>query len=171
MTDDTTSRHWWNDYRQTVRAAESHRIEVYLRSLAPVGTHDAYHDILNRLDGLSTVDDVTVSIWGRRICQDETFTRTDVGRHLLDRIAQFEEWGSEYGASSSSFFEERDVSSSITETEFSVVVPPEMCLAIRTDSALAGVFPTEFGNESYSVMNFLDAAERELEDVSRVIEQ
>jgi hypothetical protein len=174
MTDQRPTRRWWSDYRETVRAADSHRIDVYLRSLAPAGTHDAYHEVLDRLDALSSaavVDDVRINIWGRRICQDEAFTRTETGRHLLDVIAQFEDWGGEYDADSAPFFEQREVSSSITDTAFSVVVPPEICLAVRVDTALTGVFPTEIDGEPYSVRDYLDAAEREFEELTAVAER
>jgi hypothetical protein len=168
------TRRWWNDYREAARAADSHRIEIYLRSLAPTGTHGAFHEILDRIDGLAaagTVDDLTVAIWGRRICQDEVFTETNAGRQLMDTITQFEAWGSEYDADPAPFFEQREVCSSITDAEFSVVVPPELCLAVRVDSVLTGVFPTEIDDEPYSVRDFLDAAEREFEDVTPMAEK
>jgi hypothetical protein len=167
MNDSLDSCRWWNRYRDRLTEDVTHRLDLYLRSLAPRGGSDRSRRVLDSVEALAAndvVDDVRVSVWGDRLCLDDAFATTEPGRMMLDTVERIQEWGGDDEASARSYFQEREVHNSITGAEYTVVVPPEMCLCIHLDTQLSGVFPARIDGHEYSIADYIDRV-RALSDI------
>jgi len=155
-------------------SADDRRVEVYVRSmLPPLGAKSAQEGLIERLETLSaesTIDGVSVTVTGDRLCLCETCAATDAERDLLDRIAEIDEWGDDHGATASPFFETRDLDSSMAGETARALVPPRVCAALYCDDALAGVFPCRIEGRSYAVTDLVDALDRFSEGRQLVVE-
>jgi len=137
------------------------RVDAFVRSLVPPsGAHETQAEIIERLSALGAfgvVEDSTVSIWGRRLCECETCAGTRAGRAVLDRLWEFETWEREQDADVELPFDRREVHSEFTGSVHEVVVPPRVLLAVYGDSTLLGVFPCEVEGEVYTARDGLVA--------------
>jgi len=155
-------------------AADDRRVEVFVRSmLPPLGAKSCQEALIERFDELateSTLDGVSVSITGNRLCLCDTCSGTDAERDLLDRFADLDEWGAEYDATASSFFETKELDSSMTGETARALVPPRVSTALYCDGALSGVFPCRIEGREYTVADFADALEQFCEGRQLVVE-
>lgn len=146
---------WHADTGQALTNADTARIDVYVRSLLPPpGAKDAQTGVLASLQRASErtpVEDVTVNVWGERLCLCEACLGTDAGRAMLDTVREFERWGASYDASAESFFERTHQESAVTGGTYEGIVPPRVTAALYLDGSLAGVFPARFDGTPYSV--------------------
>ncbi|WP_135364045.1 HTH domain-containing protein [Halosimplex halophilum] len=144
--------------------ADERRVEVFVRSmLPPLGAKSRQEALIARLDELaaaSALDGVSVTVTGNRLCLCDTCSGTDGGGDLIDRIAELDEWGDEYDATASPFFETRELDSSIAGETARALVPPRVSAALYCDEALAGVFPCRIGGREYTVADLVDALDR-----------
>jgi hypothetical protein len=149
---------WRRETRDALRAATSARIDIYVRSLLPPpGAKEAQNETLARLretvdDG--PISDLSVHVWGERLCLCETCLDTEVGRNWLDTVRAFERWGDDYDASVGPYFEHTSLTASVTERTYRGVVPPRFTAALYVDGSLQGVFPTRFEGSAYTVRDF-----------------
>lgn len=153
-----SSRPWWDWFCQSLTTADTARIDLYLRSLAPVTGPDG--TTLTRVAELverDVVDNSRVVVWGSRFCPESPYADTETGKRVLDTIEHFETWDPGFDVDASPHFEHRRVESSITDHDFSVIVPPQCCLAIYAGSELVGLFPADIDGECYSVSACLSA--------------
>lgn len=160
MSDETISKTaWWERYRTDVAAGKAHRIEVFFRSLAPSqGSHDKRRRIIKNLgeaDDASTIDGYDVNVVGEGMCLCDDCAETRLARHMHDRLSRLRAGGSDVVEPLG--FRERSVDSSLTGENYTLLVPPEVSLAVYVDDALRGVFPAEVEGVSVSVVDFLDA--------------
>ncbi|MFC5972764.1 HTH domain-containing protein [Halomarina salina] len=121
------------------------RIELYVRSLAPGGTHRQQDTVVRRLDDLlreSAIDDYDVRVWGDRICHASASARTADGRHVQDRLARIERWADEEGRSLDGVYREVHCDSAITEESWTEVRFPEIALAEFVDDQLVHLAPS-----------------------------
>ncbi len=160
MTGETiVSEPWWERYRSDLASRETHRIELFVRSLAPVpGTHRRRASLVERLEELDAsdrVDEFDVTILGEELCLCDTCRETAVGSDTLDSVQELREWGGENATPLA--FDERRVDCSITGEEYTVLVPPTTCLAASVDDELQAVFPCRIDGRAYDVTDFVDA--------------
>ncbi|WP_123533256.1 HTH domain-containing protein [Halosimplex salinum] len=141
--------------------ADRRHVDVFVRSmLPPLGVKATQETLISRLDELSeesTIDGVSVKVTGNRLCLCGTCTETDAEAALLDRFRELDEWGDEFDASTSPFFETRTLDSSITNETARALVPPRVTVALYCDGTLTGVFPCEMDDSSYTVGDFISA--------------
>ncbi|WP_436930371.1 HTH domain-containing protein [Halosimplex halobium] len=142
-------------------AADERRVEVFVRSmLPPLGAKSRQEELIARLDELaegSALDAVSLTVTGNRLCLCDTCSATDAGGDLIDRVAELDEWGDEYDATASPFFETRELDSSIAGETARALVPPRVSAALYCDDALAGVFPCRIGGRECAVTDLVDA--------------
>lgn len=105
----------------------------------------------------SLVDDVTVNVWGERLCLCDSCRKTEPGRVMIGTIRDFEAWGGDFDASAAPFFERRQVSSSVTGGTYESISPPRVTAAVYVGGTVAGGFPCQFGDTSYSVRDLSEA--------------
>lgn len=155
---------WCVETGRALTRAETARVEVYVRSLLPPpGAKEAQTEVLEDLkrvaDG-TAIQDVLVDVWGERLCLCESCRRTEVGRALFDRVRELQRWGEEYDASATSFFDRTHRESSLTGGSYDGIVPPRVTAALYVDGTVRGVFPCRFGDERYSVADFVESVGR-----------
>lgn len=144
----------------TLDPTETYRVELYLRSLAPTGAYERQEAVLDRLECLAErgrVESVSSTVWGDRIRQRADL-RDEAGHAILDDVDRLRAWAADHDASLDPFFEERE-GNSLVESAHTVLIPPVLCLAIRDDEGLRGVFPCATDGETYTVADGLDALE------------
>jgi hypothetical protein len=151
---------WRTDTLAVLWRAETARIDVYVRSmLPPAGAKESQTAVIERLKGLledSLVDDLTINVWGRRICLCDQCRGTETGRIMLGTVREFQSWGEEYDASVESTFEHRTQSSSITGAEYESITPPRVTTALYVDGDLRGVFPCVMGERHCTVVDLYE---------------
>lgn len=166
-------RRWCTETGAVLADADRARIDVHVRSmLPPPGAKDAQVDLLNdlsALEGESSIRTVTVDVWGERLCLCDRCRETETGRKFLQTVHRFEQWGGEYDASPSPFFERTRQNSSLVGDAHEGIAPPRITAALYVDDSLQGVFPARFDEECYSVHDFSRAV-AELVDGERVYE-
>lgn len=155
---------WRLETRALLRAATSARIDVYVRSLLPPpGAKDAQNETLARLREAveaGPIADLSVHVWGERLCVCDSCLDTEAGRNWLDTVREFERWGDDYGAAVGSYFEHTSLTASLTGETYRGIVPPRLTAALYVDGSLQGVFPTRFESEAYTVRDFAETIDR-----------
>lgn len=142
-----------------IETPQGRRLDLYVRSLSPSGARahqEAVLDRLTRLEAAGHIAGFTVHVWGKQVNTTTAAARTDAGRFILDRVSEFREWARRNGRSLGSFFETRDVASTITGEEYTTLVLPTMTLAEYRDGTLDFVTPCTDGEVVYTVHDRLD---------------
>ena len=156
---------WLEEKTRTLREGEPPRIEVFLRSLAPpIGVREQQETLLERLrtfERRGVIASVEVSVWGDAVCPDGCCSETPAGREVLDRTRRMRRWAREADGDVRTTFEEKRVSSSVTDERFRRIVLPRVAVGVHRDDDLELVVPCCVGEETLPVESFLDAYERE----------
>lgn len=121
------------------------RVELYVRSLAPGGTHRQQDTVVRRLDDLlgdDVIDDYDVRVWGDRICRSSACARTADGRHVKDRLARVERWADREGRSLDGIYREVECESTITDESWTEVRFPQIALAEFEGDELVHLAPS-----------------------------
>jgi len=154
-TENESFHRWVAETRAALARAETSRVDVYVRSLLPPpGAKESQTDLVARLadaEGRTPVDEVTVNVWGERLCHCEECRETHTGRTVLRTIRDLEAWGD---ATVSPFFERTTQQSSLTGNAYEGIVPPRVTVALSVEGTLQGVFPCRFAGEPFSVHDF-----------------
>lgn len=138
------------------------RMELLVGSLAPpcsMAEQEALIERLDRLERSGTVAEVTVRVWGRRVCPEGPTARTDAGRFALDRLAAFGAWAEESGQSLEPFFRREQHRSALTGESYPAVLLPTVTLAEFRGDELVHVTPHVVDGRAVSVAERLDALE------------
>lgn len=149
---------WWEEYRKRLPAADSHRVELFVRSRTPVpGAHgrpiDLYRSLERRVED-DAIDACGVTVLGGNLCLCENCRALDWEPDTLETVEELLSWRG--GGIRSSGFTERVVSSSVVDEQYSVIVPPETALGVYVDGAVVGVFPCVSGRTCYRPEAYLD---------------
>jgi hypothetical protein len=157
---------WWNEYQEERERAETHRIELFFRSLAPTpGTHGQRTQILEQVETASEhdiIDDYDITVLGDEICLCQRCQQAPLSQQYLELIETLIAWRD--GATTSTGFTEREVNSSVTGDHYRTIVPPESLVATYMDGEIYAVFPCVRENIDYSVLEFFDDLLAELPD-------
>lgn len=150
---------WWERYSTDLVSRETHRIEVFFRSLAPSqGAHNARTGILQRLseaDDRNLIDGYDVNVVGEGVCLCEDCAETRIARHMYETLSTLRSGGEPDVEPVG--FRERSVDSAMTGEAYSVLVPPEVTFAVYVDGTLRGVFPSTVDGHTVTVSEYLDA--------------
>lgn len=149
---------WSNWYREQRTEAETRRVGVFVRSLAPTpGGHSDRHRRLDHLDRMVTTDRIDafdVVVLGEQICTCARCQRSAPDGSLFETVTELREW--EFGQLRPTGFRTRSISSSLTGEQYCTVVPPEFSLGIYLDDDLVGVFPCGTENRSCDPDTYFD---------------
>jgi hypothetical protein len=150
---------WWEQYSSAVADGESHRIELFFRSMAASpGTHDQRVRLVEQVEQLverGTVDGFDVTVLGREICLCEACRSMGRSQELLGKIEAIENWESERLTAVG--FEEREVDSSLTGEQYRLLVPPTAGIQVHVDGTLEGVFPASIDGTHYGPGEFVES--------------
>jgi len=145
---------------------EQLRMELLVGSLAPHGSMAEQEALIERLESLehSRTAEVTVRVWGRRVCPEGPTAHTDGGRFVLDRLAAFRAWAADSDRSLEPFFREEQHRSAFTGESYPTVLLPSVALAEFRGDDLAYLTPHVADGRTVSVADRLDALERDRPD-------
>lgn len=138
------------------------RIELFVKTLAPVENYEAQDHLVSTLTELEEHDvlgDFTITVWGDRICTDGELSTIDCGKHIVETIGDFYAFAADEGISISQFFTNRTVNSSLSGQSFNCIVPPNQCTAMYQDDKLVGVFPCVIDGDPYTVRDAVEQLE------------
>lgn len=138
------------------------RIELYVRSLCPRGSHRRQERVFERLDSLDETDRISgfsVTVWGRRI--EAGASHTEQGRTIRTRLDEFEQWARQADVSLRSFYQSRTVESEMLGETVSAITLPVMGMAEYVDGELVHVAPCTDGDTVRSVEDRLSRLEGE----------
>ncbi|SNZ17450.1 hypothetical protein SAMN06269185_3027 [Natronoarchaeum philippinense] len=135
---------------------EPFELDVYMRAFVPDAAQrrqEAMLERMRRLRDRGIIDDVSVSRWSSRACLSVELHHdrpdgTELYRELVDATDGT-------ALSIQPFFRERKGPS----RGRSVVHLPVVCVVVRRDDAIAGVYPCSAPEGTYSVTDCLDALE------------
>lgn len=154
-----TSTAWWKSYRNALEDCDTHRVEVFFRSLAPrQGTHDRRKQVFDELkqkQETGLLDGYSMNVVGEGLCLCEQCQETRLARHLNETLRTLRECDA--ANMEPLGFSERVVDSSFTDETYTLLVPPEVSLAVYIDDSLQGVFPSSIDGTPISVGEFLTA--------------
>jgi hypothetical protein len=133
------------------------RVEVFVRSLAPVEGRQQQEEVIETLRSLEQAGEITgfdLLLCGDCVCPSLSTSESDVGARLLGRYDLFREWAKTEGRELIGF-EHRDTESLLTGTEVTGIVFPRITLAEFRDGALTYVAPSSNGAEQTTVFERL----------------
>jgi hypothetical protein len=139
-------------------SADPPRLELLLRSLAPVDARPAQERLVSRLQSLDDEDrikGVDYTLCGECLCPSLNTAETDIAAFLLERYERFEAWAEENGRELVGF-EERDTESLLTGATVTGIVFPRITLAEYREGSLTFVAPSTNGTEQTTVADRLE---------------
>jgi hypothetical protein len=133
-------------------------VELWVRSLSPRGAGRRRSATIRRLEATEGegIEGFRVRVWGDGIARSTPAARTERGRAVLERVAEFEGWAAERGLSLSPAFEERSRTLGGDHGVRELVLP-EMALAEFRAGTLRWVTPCSDGRRVYTVDEHVDA--------------
>lgn len=142
--------------------AEGVQIEVFVRSLAPVGAGRPQETVvrtLERLTDRSTVDDYRVTVCGKEVPADRDQAATAFCERLLNCVEAFEAWAERNDRDLNGVFDRKETHSSITGNDRVCRVVPVLAMAEYEGTDLRFVAPSAGEAGQVSVVDRLEELE------------
>lgn len=155
---------WLEQKARTLGSDRPVSVEVYLRSFAPpIGARERQEEIVSKLRELEErgrLETVEVTVWGDAVCPDGCCAETHTGREILNRMKELQQWGNDEPCTVERTFEEKHVTSAVTDEAFKKIIPPRITLGVYSRGDIRLVLPCRIGDETVCVNDFLEALER-----------
>jgi len=138
------------------------RVELFVHSLAPVGSKQQQERLLSDLERLEEngrLRDIELTVWGDSICTEGVLSSVGSGDHIVSAIGDFYALASTADLSISPFFQISNVQSDVTSESFRRITPPSCCLAVYAANELVGVFPSLLDGVAYTPHDFVEYLE------------
>ncbi|WP_129112818.1 HTH domain-containing protein [Halegenticoccus tardaugens] len=135
-------------------------VTLFVRTKPACGVEGYKRRVLERLTALrreGKLADYDVELWEKAIPCEGPIEECDALDSVHRRIERFERWAERHDASIDGAFRRREIHSAITDETYSVLSLPTLCLAAYEDDELRAVYPHVDGDETYSVLDFLEA--------------
>lgn len=134
------------------------RLELYVRSLAPMDIRETQEQVVKRLQSLESggqISEFTVTVCGESICSASTTVETDIGRQLLDCYKSADEWATEHDRELLGF-ERHETKSQLAGTAVTGISFPRLLLLEVDNGRVEYVAPSRNGTETTSVLERLE---------------
>ena len=158
--DNPTAERWLSAHREHVNNEGEVEFDVFVRSLSPpLGVRQRQEQLFSQLQDLQSaghIDTYRVNLWGGGVCLCDVCSGTSVAESMLDNVEEFEQWASKQEDVTLPF-ERHSVDSAMLGRTSNELVVPSMCLSVRVDTEVCGVFPCTVGDESISVTDYVEA--------------
>jgi hypothetical protein len=138
------------------------RIELYVRSLLPDGAHERQEAVIERLEDMEAsghIEGFSVIVWGKQVAHETASARTDEGRYILNRVAEFQQWALSNNVSLDSFYQTRTAETEAGDGSHAAISLPVMGLAEYDDGELRHVAPCTDGEDVHTIMDRLEKLE------------
>lgn len=136
--------------------------ELFVRSLAPFGTHATQDRLVERLEGLrgdGRIESFAVRVWGEAVRTEGRAPTAGDEATVVDRIVEFFATAADAEWSLGRYFRVRTDGSLVDDHSRDRVVPPQRCLSIRRADDLRAVFPCDVGDEQFTPADALSYLE------------
>lgn len=147
---------WWGQFRRRRERSTTSHVEVYLSACAPVpGTHAQRNCFFDRLAAATDeqIESYGTTVLGNALCRCERCRSRDHHRDLLATVTELMTW--EGAGLTGCGFVEREIDSTVTGEQYSVISPPALSVGVYVDDALVGVFPCQDNDSHYTPEQFL----------------
>jgi hypothetical protein len=137
-------------------------IELYVRSMLPDGAHERQEDVIDHLETLDEndqIDGFNVIVWGKQIAPQSAAARTEEGKYILNRVAEFKQWALTNNVSLDSFYQDTTVDSEAAASAYDAKVLPVMGLAEYDGNELVHVAPCTKDDVVHTIMDRLERLE------------
>ncbi|MDS0220979.1 hypothetical protein NDI54_06420 [Haloarcula sp. S1AR25-5A] len=134
-------------------------IELYVRSMLPDGAHERQEEVITQLETLDEndhIDGFNVIIWGKQIAPQSAAARTDRGKFILNRVAEFKQWALTNNVSLDSFYQDTTVDSEAVPSAYDAMALPVMGLAEYDGNELSHVAPCTKDDVVHTIMDRLE---------------
>lgn len=164
MTDpETDVNQWLARERRRLDRADAVEVDLFVRSLAPAfGGRQQQQRLYKRFRALErdgVLDAVSLHVWGAATCTDGPLADTTACKRVRSRVERFQDWAASNDVPVELPFSERTVQSRVVDEDYSDLVLPEVCVAVRVDDALALVGPCLVAGDPISVEDVLAVLE------------
>ncbi|MHB9287763.1 HTH domain-containing protein [Halobacteriales archaeon Cl-PHB] len=142
--------------------AEGVQVEVFVRSLAPIGAGRPQKTVVRTLERLTdrgTVDDYRVTVCGKEVPADRDQAVTAFCERLLDCVDAFEAWAERNDRALHGVFDRKEAHSSITGEDRVYRVAPVLAVAEYEGTDLRFVAPSVGDGRQVSVIDRLEELE------------
>ena len=140
-----------------VAESSAEAVSITLWTRRPVcGPRTTVIDRLSAFDTAGRIGEFAVETWPEEIVVDDGTGHAD----LLDRIDRFEQWATDNGLTLRPPFETR-TKSLLVGTSETVLKTPIISAAVYEGDELVGFYPCTDGEYTWTVMEYLDAFDRE----------
>lgn len=132
----------YSTVQYTHMTTEPIAVDLFIRSLSPAGARGRPAGAIERLRSLveaGTIDDYSVTVWGKEVEVESGVAAEEGERLVLDRVAALRSWAAERGVALDAF-ERREVSTVTGET-YTVLTLPVMVLVESVGEEIACVAP------------------------------
>ncbi|WP_331233316.1 HTH domain-containing protein [Natronorarus salvus] len=134
----------------------AHSAVLYIRSVAPTGINDVQQRAIERLERLvaeGTLESVDYEVWGHSVPTDSSELP------IKRRYDEFADWADEHGYTLSPAFHVRETKTIVSDSTWTVVSFPLLCLGIYSDRDVEAVFPCSDDDRTYTLQDGLHALE------------
>lgn len=135
------------------------RAEVFVHSLAPVGSKQKQERLLADLERLvehGRLRDLELTVWGDSICTEGTLSSVGAGERIVSAIGDFFALASATDLSISPFFRISTVQTDVANESFRRIVPSSCCVAVYAAEDLVGVFPSLIDGVAYTPTDLVE---------------
>lgn len=139
---------------------EPFTVDLFVRSLSPVGARGRPPETIERLRSLTeagTVDDYSVTVWGREIGLSSEAASEERERLVLDRVTALRSWAAEQGVTLDA--SERQEVSALTGETYTALTLPVMVLVESAGDDLTCVTPCTTDGGVLTVEDRLESLE------------
>ncbi|GCF14507.1 hypothetical protein Harman_24420 [Haloarcula mannanilytica] len=134
-------------------------LELYVRSMLPDGAHERQEAVITQLETLDEndhIDGFNVIVWGKQIAPQSAAARTEEGKYILNRVAEFKQWALTNNVSLESFYQDTTVDSEAAASAYDAMALPVMGLAEYDGNELAHVAPCTKDDVVHTIMDRLE---------------
>lgn len=159
-----TAERWLSAQCEHVEDEGEVEFDVFVRSLSPpLGIRQRQEQLFSQLQDLQSagrIDSYRVNLWGGGVCLCDVCSGTSVAETMLDNVEEFEQWAATQEAVTLPF-ERTTVDSTTLDQTSSELSVPSICLSVRVEADICGVFPCTVAGESISVTDYVETLARE----------
>jgi hypothetical protein len=137
----------------------STRAELFLRESVPDGAATEQARIQGRLRALAAagvIADLSVRRWPHRVTVGDAHARREFALYR-----EFEAWAAAHGVRLAPAFERHDCYNGFTDSRYTTVVLPVVCLALYVDDDLDAVYPYSSATGIRTVLDGISMLEAE----------
>jgi hypothetical protein len=113
-------------------------------------------DELDRLETAEAIDGYRVRVWSGLVPTDGPLSETAFHRSAARAAREFEAWADDHERPVEVPIERESVASELTGTEYHVLRPPAVCVALYRDGDLTAVYPCDVEGDRHSIPDVLD---------------